>query len=564
MALQTKDFTVTGKSSGGGITYTYILRVTENSISVPDNTSNITVQAILKQSYSGTAFQNWYTGVSCALGGSQIFSDYRQRQLEGKDEHTYYTWNGNVAHADDGTLNLAVSGKLWQSSYASFSPPAMTVPEGTMALTAIPRASGIAATDGAIAGSSRVTVDRHAGSFTHSIGWKFGSLSGYLTADGALADTREIFSQTTLDFLLPERFYDQIPNAASGICTLTCTTYNGAAVIGSSECAFTVRADERLCAPTLTASVEDSNPKTIALTGDASVLVRGQSHALCSLTAEAKNGASVADTRVAGVSVTDSCTIEAIETDRVVFHLTDSRGFTVTQTVQLPMVDYVPLTCNAAVKRTDPVSGGALLTLSGQCFAGSFGAADNPLTLQCQVGEQTLTAQPAVGVDNSYYVAFTLSDLDYTCAHTLTVTATDALEGVTRTLTLPRGEPVFDWGERDFRFHVPVTGDFSGSFQGVSLRTTYLNGTDMLLLQSRFREFTSGSNVGRHSLFVFGSANGIAVYGLLTVYSWGGADWAGTNGVSATVCGDGQVQLTMPRAAWDHFVVLSAAPFEIL
>ena len=56
MALQTKDFSVTKKSAGGGITYTYIIRVTENSTNKANNTSNLTVKAILKQSYSGTAF----------------------------------------------------------------------------------------------------------------------------------------------------------------------------------------------------------------------------------------------------------------------------------------------------------------------------------------------------------------------------------------------------------------------------------------------------------------------------------------------------------------------------
>ena len=97
MALQTKDFSVTGKSSGGGITYTYILRVTENSVNAAANTSNVTVQAILKQSYSGTAFTTWYTGVSCTLCGSQIFSDYKQRSLSGTAER-FTTPGPGISH----------------------------------------------------------------------------------------------------------------------------------------------------------------------------------------------------------------------------------------------------------------------------------------------------------------------------------------------------------------------------------------------------------------------------------------------------------------------------------
>ena len=563
MALQTKEFSVTGKSSGGGITYTYLLRVTENSISIADNTSNLTVQAILKQNYSGTAFSSWNTGVSCSLGGKEVFSDYRKRRLDGTAEHIYHTWTGDVAHDSDGTLQLTVGGALWQSSYASFSPPAMEV-RGVMALTAIPRASEISARDAAITGASRVTVSRYDAGFTHSIRWEFGELSGYLDESGAITHRETAFGAEAVDFSIPESFYGQIPDAPDGICTLTCTTYHGGAAIGTDSCHFTIRADESLCAPTLTAAVEDCNPETLALTGDAGVLVAGKSHALCSVTAAANHGASVVSVTAGGLPAdSGSCVIEGIETGAVEVCVTDSRGFTARQTVTLPLVAYIPLGCNPSVKRTDPTSGNAVLTLKGSCFAGSFGAADNALTVTVEVGEQTLTVAPPVGIDHSYDTAITLSGLDYTCAHTLTVTAQDRLGRVVKTLTVPKGEPVFDWGERDFRFHVPVTGDFSGSFQGVYLRTRYLGDTDRIQLQTRYQEF-SPNVTNRQSIFLFGSANGIAVYGLLTIHSSGGVSWAGTEGVTATVQSGGQVVLTLPRVTWDTFTALSAELFEIL
>ena len=239
MALQTKDFTVTGKSASGGITYTYLLRVTENSIHIAENTSNITVQAILKQSYSGTAFSNWNTGVACTLGGREIFSDYRKRRLDGTAEHIYYTWTGDVAHDPDGTLQLTVGGSVWQSSYASYSPPAMEL-EGVMALTVIPRASQISAKDAVVTGTSRVTVSRYDAGFTHSIRWEFEGLSGYLTQDGAVTDREAVFAAESLDFPIPESFYGQIPAAPHGRCTLECTTYREGAAIGSSCCHFTL------------------------------------------------------------------------------------------------------------------------------------------------------------------------------------------------------------------------------------------------------------------------------------------------------------------------------------
>ena len=81
--LQTKDFSASGASTSGNL-YTYILRVNELSADVVTNSSRLQVEAILKQSIVGTGFSTWGTGVSCSLNGAQIFSDYAQRRISGK------------------------------------------------------------------------------------------------------------------------------------------------------------------------------------------------------------------------------------------------------------------------------------------------------------------------------------------------------------------------------------------------------------------------------------------------------------------------------------------------
>ena len=113
MALQTKDFSASVDYNGS--TMTYILRVTENSVNTENNTSNLTIKAILKQTWSGELFWQYGTTVTCTINGTQIFSDSARRNLSGTSEHTYYTWTGDIAHAADGTLNLKVGGKIWQT-----------------------------------------------------------------------------------------------------------------------------------------------------------------------------------------------------------------------------------------------------------------------------------------------------------------------------------------------------------------------------------------------------------------------------------------------------------------
>ena len=117
------------------------------------------------------------------------------------------------------------------------------------------------------------------------------------------------------------------------------------------------------------------------------------------------------------------------------------------------------LTSNAAVKRLDPTGDKALLTLEGQCFRGSFGQAENSLSVTVTVPGlgQSFTSSPEIREDNSYYFALELSGLDYTRSYQVEVLVQDLLSRVDKTLTVQRGVPVFDWGEGDFAFHVPVS-----------------------------------------------------------------------------------------------------------
>ena len=131
MALMTKDFTATGKSSDGSITYTYILRVTQNSVNEANNTSNISVEAIIKQDYAGTGFSNWTTNATCTINGNQLFSDSAKQTLSGTAEKVLYTWNCDIAHNSDGTLSITVGGHLWQNGPANYSPPMLTITENS-------------------------------------------------------------------------------------------------------------------------------------------------------------------------------------------------------------------------------------------------------------------------------------------------------------------------------------------------------------------------------------------------------------------------------------------------
>jgi hypothetical protein len=122
MALQTKDYSVVAKSSNKLNTYTYILRVTENSVNEDTNTSNLTIKAIVKCSYSNI-MKNVPMVVDCTLNGIQVFSNSAKRTMGAKNtEHVFYTWTGDVEHNADGSLILAVGGNLTHTTDEGWMP----------------------------------------------------------------------------------------------------------------------------------------------------------------------------------------------------------------------------------------------------------------------------------------------------------------------------------------------------------------------------------------------------------------------------------------------------------
>ena len=336
----------------------------------------------------------------------------------------------------------------------------------TFDLDTIPRASTIGASDANIGSNTTIVVNRKSTAYTHSIAYKFGSLSGYITADGKTSNSESKYSATTISFAIPTSFYAQIPNAKNGTCTLTIKTYSGSTQIGDAQtCTLTVTAPQATCAPSVSGTVVDSNDATKALTGDNSKLVRYYSTALCTITATAKNSATISDKKIGGAAVSGNTrSISKVEQNTVSFYAKDSRGYEATANVGFTLIPYVLLTNNSSGQRTDPTSGNAKLTIKGDFFNGSFGTVANALSVKYRIAPSGGSYGDYVDVTptttgDSYSATVPLSGLDYESEYTIQIAAADKLASVTKTVTIRRGIPVFDWGENDFAFHVPVYVD---------------------------------------------------------------------------------------------------------
>lgn len=315
-----------------------------------------------------------------------------------------------------------------------------------------PAASTISCTTANIGSNPTITISRASSSFTHSVSYAFGSLKG----DIAIKTNATSITNWTI----PEEFYAQIPNAKTGKGTLTCITYNGSTPIGDpTTCELSVTTDETKCKPTVKGTVVDTNSKTVAVTGDSNILVRYCSTASCTIAVTLnKNAGSIKTKTINNVAVTSTRVISNVETGTFDFYAQDSREYHNSDKVVKTLIPYVKLTSDATIARTDPTSGRATLTIEGNYFNGSFGATNNTLEVKYRQGSSDpyTTATPTI-TNHTYSAVVSLENLDYTKSFNFEVVVADKLSSVPKKLTLQKGIPVFDWGEDDFNFNVPVT-----------------------------------------------------------------------------------------------------------
>lgn len=506
------------------------------------------------------------------VGSITIDGDTRQESKRlsiSYDSNTLaITHTARVYHDEYGAKTLTVSA----TGGISISSMKETDIRAVITLDTIPRATAIAADGADIESNLLIHLHRYNDSFTHSIEYRFGALGGYIDPDGNACPEEVKFSHSTPWFKLPAEFYGQMPDAPAGEGRLYCRTYLGDTQIGQTqETSFTARASERKCRPDVICRAEDTNPKTVALTGDPNIIVKNHSVVHCQVTGIPKNGAGMDMAMVNNVPVAldENGHGQAdipVATGELTFRVVDSRGFSATECLRPICIDYVELTCRASVSRVDPGSRRAQLTVEGKFFNDTFTAVHNTLSLRCSVdGGEAFPIEVQPG-QRDYAVTVALENLEYQSSHALRVWAEDKLMNLEVPVVIGKNTPVFDWGEHDFRFHVPVFGDFYGNVQGLSIRTLQLQGETTIRLQSKWEDFNYDyeSGIATQGIFLLGNVGSMSALGLLTLYEDENGSWSGNGEIGISSIGKGQFELYLPSGTYGGLALLSAEPFEIV
>ena len=424
--------------------------------------------------------EQYYTNAvkmnAVTINGTKVYSGGTYSDITDYKDRTFDSGTLTIPHNSDGSKSFtisAVSGWIYGNGNYYGEAKSFTLPT-------IPRASSVSCSTANIGSNATITINRASTSFTHTLTYSFGSLSGTIATKT---------SSTNISWTIPTTFYGHIPNSKSGTGTLTCDTYNGSALIGSKSTSFTATVSESASKPTLSPTVSDSNNTTTALTGDNSKFIKYYSNASVATGAKARNSATLKSQKITcgGKSLTSaSGTINAVESGSFTFSATDSRGYTTTQTLKKTLIDYIKLTCslNAGAPTT---AGVATLKISGNYWDGSFGKVANTLTVQYRYKTQggsygSWTTVSATKSGNTYSATATISGLNYQTTYVFQARAIDKLATKNTNEQTRRTTPVFDWSKNDFK----VNGDFrvsgattlDGNLTGKYLTGTWLRTTE--------------------------------------------------------------------------------------
>lgn len=270
---------------------------------------------------------------------------------------------------------------------------------------------------------------------------------------------------TSYTFSLTEEEREILRNGTQGGNSRTVIFYVRTNINGTMYHSVLYRTLEIVnAAPMLVPGVWDTNSDITALTGG-DALVRYFSSVYFETGALALKGATITSQSVTcgGVTVEGATgTIDDVQSGDFVFTVTDSRGNTATQSVHMPFVEYVTLTCSIGNSKPD-TDGDFTLTASGACYIGDIAAAgSNDLYVLYRykaIGgafsdwmEMSVTS-----ADNHYTATANFTGLDYRMTYIFQCKAGDLVTTATTDEVAIKSLPVFDWSGEDFNFNVPVS-----------------------------------------------------------------------------------------------------------
>lgn len=217
----------------------YKLRVDwSQTKNVSANTSTITCKMYLVNDWSLSI--NSRSDNTTTIAGTA--KTYSSPSISSTGTHSLGTVSQTVSHNSDGSKSITIKSVFYLRATLSGTYYESITASATVTLDSIPRASSLSASNVNMGSATTISITRASSSFTHTLKYSFGSASGTIATKT---------TSTSVSWTPGLTLANQIPNALTGTCTITCSTYNGDTLIGSKTCTLTLTVPSSV-KPTLT------------------------------------------------------------------------------------------------------------------------------------------------------------------------------------------------------------------------------------------------------------------------------------------------------------------------
>lgn len=331
----------TGEKEGRSVTLSWSL----SSQSIENNQSTISWSITGSGSASGYVMTG---GFKAVINGTTVYSTSTDTRIQLRNGTSVATGTTKITHNADGTKSFSLSVEAGVYTYA-----VSVSASGTHTLDTIPRASTVSATNANLGSASTITITRASSSFTHTLSYAFGSTTGTIVSK----TTSTSYSWTPALTLA-----NQIPNAVSGTCTITCDTYSGSTKVGSKTCTLTLTVPSTV-KPTITSLTATRVDGTVPTAWG--IYVQSKSKATLKINGAAGvYGSTISSYSISGggfSSTESSFTTGFLTTSGTITFtakVTDSRGrVSDAATVSISVVAYSNPTCSSHLSQRATSSG---------------------------------------------------------------------------------------------------------------------------------------------------------------------------------------------------------------
>ena len=331
--------------------------------------------------YIGSYQDNWKTfavtglkGINQAMAGGSYTSQ------------CLATVEGWIYHDSEGKKEITLAG---DASFLAWS-DAMIEVKKTVKLPDIPRASSITVENNSINVGDilNIIIDKKVSSYSDNLIINFGSFTK------TFENVEETISWDTSND--SEALYAEMSNTNTLVGQATINTYNEDTLVGSNTAEFTLNVVDSN--PTFSNfTYEDTNPKTLGLTGNNQTVIKGYSHVKGTIStankAIAVNGSTMSKYQLvigekqaeASYSETEDVNIiiENVENNVFMIYAIDSRGNSTSKQISPTtyLTYFKPKIVSMSLERgSGGVGEDVTLVAKGEFWNNSFGTEDNKLT----------------------------------------------------------------------------------------------------------------------------------------------------------------------------------------